>query len=59
MKLNCHVVGFDIGCHEALITVSWIFFVTSTTVVHIEFDIKKLEWLHDSRCQNQPPDGLM
>jgi len=20
--LNCHVVGFDIGCHEAIITVS-------------------------------------
>jgi len=42
MKLNCHVVGFDIGCHEAIITVSWIFFVTSTTVVLIEFIIKKL-----------------
>jgi len=25
MKLNGHVVGFDIGCHEAIITVSWIF----------------------------------
>jgi len=21
MKLNCHVVGFDIGCNEAIITV--------------------------------------
>jgi len=34
------VVGFDIGCHEAVITVSAIFFVTSTTVVLIEFVIK-------------------
>jgi len=33
-------------------------FVTSTTVVHIEFVIKKL-WLHDSQCQNQPHDSLM
>jgi len=24
--LNCHVVGFDIGCQKAIITVSWIFF---------------------------------
>jgi len=35
IKLNCHVAGFDIGCHEAIITVS-------TTVVLIEFVIKKL-----------------
>jgi len=42
MKLNCQVVGFDIGCHEAIITVSLIFFVTSTTVVLIEFVIKKV-----------------
>jgi len=42
MKLNCHVFGFDIGCHEAIITVSWIFFVTSTTVVLTEFVIKML-----------------
>jgi len=42
MKLKCHVVGFDISCHEAIIAVSWIFFVTSTTVVLIEFLIKKL-----------------
>jgi len=42
MKLNCHVVGFDIGCHLAIITVSWIFFLTSSTVVLIEFVIKKL-----------------
>jgi len=41
MKLNCHVVGFDIGCHEAIITVMNIFRI-STTVVLIEFVIKKL-----------------
>jgi len=23
IKLNCHVVGFDVGCHEAIMTVSW------------------------------------
>jgi len=34
------MVGFDIGCHEAIITVSWIFFVTSTTVALIEIVIK-------------------
>jgi len=33
IKLNCYVVGFDIGCHEAIITVTLIFFVTSTKVV--------------------------
>jgi len=33
--------------------------VTSTTVVLIEFVIKKLLWLHESQCQNQPPDSLM
>jgi len=22
IKLNCHVVGYDIGCNEAIITVS-------------------------------------
>jgi len=42
MKLNCHVVGFDIGCHKAIITVSWIFFMNSTTVIIIEFVIKEL-----------------
>jgi len=42
IKLNCHVVGFDTGCHEAIITVSWIFFVTSTTVLLIYFVIKEL-----------------
>jgi len=25
MKLNCHVGGFDIGCHEAIITAKNIF----------------------------------
>jgi len=25
IKLNCHVVGFDTGCHEAIITVMNIF----------------------------------
>jgi len=25
MKLNAHIVGFDIGCHEAIITVMNIF----------------------------------
>jgi len=33
IKLNCHVFGFDIGCHEAIIMVTWILFVTSTKVV--------------------------
>jgi len=33
ITLNCHVVGFDIGCHEAIITVSLICFFSSTTVV--------------------------
>jgi len=36
MKLNCHVVGFNIGYHEAIITVSWIFFFWTTTVLQIE-----------------------
>jgi len=32
--------------------------VTSSTAVLIEFVIKKLEWLHDRQCQNQPHDSL-
>jgi len=40
IKLNGHVVGFHIGGHEAIITVPWIFFLTSIIVVQIEFVIK-------------------
>jgi len=38
ITLNCQMVGFAIGCHEAIITVSWNIF----TVVQIEFVIKML-----------------
>jgi len=47
MKLNCHVVGFEIDCHEAIITVEL-----------IEFVVKMLYWPHDSQCQSQPHGSL-
>jgi len=50
------MVGFDIGCHEAIITV---INIRDLNYIHIEFVIKKLWWFHDSQCQKQPPDSLM
>lgn len=37
IKLSC-VVGFDIGCHGNIIIVSWIFFLSSTTIVQSQYN---------------------
>jgi len=51
--LNCHVVGFDIGCHEAILT-----FNDKFNVVEVKEHIHVI-MPHDSQCQNQPHDSLM
>jgi len=42
MKLNCHVVGFDIDCHLGHYNCVMNIFMTSTPVVLIDFFIKNV-----------------
>jgi len=54
IALNHHVVGFDIGCHEAIISNS-----ISTTVVEVTKYIHDTVIMpHDSQCQSQPHDTV-